>query len=430
MAPIYRRCGRRWSRAVAAACSGLLAVGSFSVALTASAASGPGSLAHAPRFRQALGQHVLADPYGVALDPKGDVWVADTGHDRIVEFAPSGRLMTSFSGRLDQPEGIAVDAAGHVWVADTGHDRVIEFSPTGRALATFGSPGTGRGELNQPVALAISPFGDVWVADQGNSRVEEFSAFGRFRTSIAVPTPAGVTLDNHGDIWVSSPSYTAGNSVYEFSPSGMRLRSFGTTQAAHGDLGDTGGIAVGPAGRIFVAQPDYGLVSVFSPSGRFYTEFGLQPSTANAGEDLEFPQGLAVTTKDQVWVADSGNNRIAEFGSAPGSGAPAAPAAPSSPSIPLIVGECLLALALVGLGWLLARRRPQAGPNALSGRTSSGNTASMPAIGHCRHCWGDCPGDCLLPGDEGRCIHQPFRVLPFRQRFRIGVRKLWRAMRG
>ena len=204
-------------------------------------------------------------------------------------------------------------------MADTGHDRVVEFSPAGRQIRTFGSAGSGRGELDQPVALTISPFGDVWVADQGNNRVEDFSAFGRFHASIPVPTPAGVTLDNYGDVWVSSPSYAPGNAIYEFSAAGKRLRSFGTTQAGLGDLGDTGGIAVGPAGRVFVAQPDYGLVSVFSPAGLFYTEFGLQQGAGKAGEDLEFPQGLAVTARGQVWVADSGHNRIAEFGSAPGS---------------------------------------------------------------------------------------------------------------
>ncbi len=339
----------------------MLAAFCIAAAPPAAASAGPGPLAHAPGFRLAFGQQVLDGPCGVALDPKGDIWVADTGHDRVTEFAPSGRLMTSFAGGLEQPEGIAVDATGHVWVADTGHDRIAEFSPSGREIRVLGSPGSGRGQLNQPVAIAISPFGDIWVADQGNSRVEEFSAFGRYRASIPVPTPAGVTLDNHGDVWVSSPSYAAGNAIYEFSPAGKRLRSFGTTQAGFGDLGDTGGIAVGPTGRIYVAQPDYGLVSVFSQAGSFYTEFGLQPGTGKAGEDLEFPQGLAVTARDQVWVADSGHNRIAEFGSAPGSGAPAAPAAPASPSIPLIVGECLLAMLLVGLGWYLARRPRAAG---------------------------------------------------------------------
>ena len=235
---------------------------------------------------------------------------------------------------------------------------MVEFSPVGRVLAIFGSPGGGRGQLDQPVALAVTPFGDVWVADQGNSRVEEFSASGHYRTSLAVPTPAGVGLDARGDVWASSPAYAPANSVREFSPAGHQLRSFGTTQAGYGDLGDPGGIAVGPAGRIYVAQPDYGLVSVFSPAGRFYTEFGLQPGTGQADEDLEFPQGVAVTATGQIWVADSGHNRVVQFGRVPGIPATGAPTAPANPSQPLIIGECLLALVIVGLGWHLARRRP------------------------------------------------------------------------
>ncbi len=178
----------------------------------AASAFTPSPLAHAPPFRHAFGQQALAGPGGVATDPVGDVWVADTGHDRVDEYSTSGRLLTTFGENLDSPAGIATDATGHVWVADTGHEggrggRVVEFSPVGRVLAVFGAPGRGHGQLDQPVALAITPFGDVWVADQGNSRVEEFSVIGRYRTSFAVPTPAGIGLDVHGDVWVSSPAY-------------------------------------------------------------------------------------------------------------------------------------------------------------------------------------------------------------------------------
>jgi phospholipase C len=282
----------------------------------ASAASQPDPLAHAPRFRRAAGQPALAGP-----------------------------------------AGLAVDRAGHVWVADTGHDRVAEFSATGRELAIVGSARGGPGRLSHPVALAVSPSGDLWVADQGHGRVVEFSAGGRYRTSFAVPTPAGVALDARGDIWVSSPGYAPASSVRQYSPAGHQLRSFGVTQAGYGDLSNPGGIAVGPGGRIYVAQPDYGLVSVFSPDGSFYTEFGLQPDLTQAGEDLEFPRGVAVAAAGQVWVADTGHDRIVQFGQAPGLPAADAPVAHGGPSLPLIIGGCLLALCLAGLGWYLTRRR-------------------------------------------------------------------------
>ena len=165
---------------------------------------------------------------------------------------------------------------------------------------------------------------------------------------------------------MSSPAYVPpGNSVREYSPSGRPLRSFGITQAGYGDLGNPGGIAVGPGGRIYVAQPDYGLVSVFSPAGRFYTEFGLQGELARAADDLEFPQDVAVAATGQVWVADSGHNRVVQFDRVPGAPVTGAPVVPSGPSWPLITGECLLALVIVALGWYLARRARSAGVSAV-----------------------------------------------------------------
>ena len=67
---------------------------------------------------------------------------------------------------------------------------------------------------------------------------------------------------------------------------------------------------------------------MFSPDGSFYTEFGLQPDPAQAGEDLEFPQGVAVAATGQVWVADTGHDRIVQFGRVPGPPAAGAPVAP------------------------------------------------------------------------------------------------------
>jgi phospholipase C len=359
---------------IAVACGGVLAAILAAILAAVQLASGPSALArpvtrafvvsrpdplvHAPRFRRTLGPQTLVQPAGVAVDPAGHIWVADTGHDRVVEFSSAGSVLAAFGKNLDQPAGIATDAAGHVWVADTGHERVVEFSSAGRMLAAFGSAMSGRGRLNHPVALAVTPFGDVWVADQGNGRVVEFSAVGGYRVSFAVPAPSGVALDARGDVWVSSPGYalTGGNSVREYSPAGHRLRSFGVTQAGYGDLSDPAGVAVGPGGWIYVAQPDYGLVSVFSPAGSFYTEFGLQPDPGRADEDLQFPQGLAIAATGQVWVADTGHDRVVEFGKLPGPPVTGAPVAPGGPSPLLIIGECLLVLAIAGLGWHLVRR--------------------------------------------------------------------------
>ena len=56
----------------------------------------------------------------------------------------------------------------------------------------------------------------------------------------------------------------------------------------------------------------------------------------------------------------------------------------------------------------------------------------MPAAGHCRHCYGDCPGNCLVPGLDGRCIHGAYPKLPVGRRLaRVRTRGFWRrVLRG
>jgi phospholipase C len=333
------------------ACAVLAAV----TAPAAFAAGGP--LAPAPGYDRSVGEHELSGPFGVAAEADGDIWVADTGHNRIAEFSSGGRYLAAIAGSLDQPEGIAIDAAGDIWVASTGSDQIAEFSASGTVLARFGSPGARPGQLNQPAALAVS-HGVVYVADQDNSRIEEFTTAGAYLDAISVTTPAGVAVDAKHDIWVSSPSYADGNTIDEFSPSGQRLTSFGTTQAGYGDLGDTGGIAIGPGGKIYVAQPDYGWITVFGRNGGFVTEFGLRSGA------LQNPQSLAVTSSGGVYVADSGTSRVAEFGPV---GAAPGPTLGRGPGTLLLIALALLAalLALAGMAWyLVSRRRTPAAPFA------------------------------------------------------------------
>ena len=325
----------------------------------------PGTLAPAPVYQRAIGARQLAGPFGVAATAGGDIWATDTGANRVTEFDPAGRQLRKIGAGLglDRPEGIALGAGGDLWVADTGHDRIVELSPAGRRLAAFGAKGSGTAQLDQPVAVAVSADGGtVYVADQNNNRIEEFTAAGGYLRSVSVPTPAGVALDAAGDLWVSSPSYASGNQVYEFSPAGAQLLAFGSTQASYGALGNISGIAVGPDGKIYLAQSDYNVISVFDADGSFQTEFGLQSDTARASENLAAPEGIAVTRSGDVLVADASNDRLVEFAPAPASAAAAlgaGSAAPRGPGRPLIIGLSLAALLLAAAGaWgVLAYRR-------------------------------------------------------------------------
>ena len=127
---------------------------------------------------------------------------------------------------------------------------------------------------------------------------------------------------------------------------------------AYGDLGDPGGHRGRPGRadlrRAAGLRPGVGV----QPGRALLHRVRPAAGPGQAGEDLEFPQGLAVTA---TGAGLGGRQRPQpDRPVRPGPGLPAtgAPAAPGSPSRPLIIGECLLALVIVGLGWYLARRRP------------------------------------------------------------------------
>ena len=336
----------------------------------------------------------LTEPFGVAAGPTGDIWVADRGSNRILEFSPSGKLITALApagaAALAGPEGLAVTAAGQVWVADTGRGRLVKLSAGGKVLAVAGQPGSGPGQLSGPAAVAVARSGDVYVADQGHSRVAEFSPSGGYLRSFPVAAPDGVAIDRAGHVWVSSAGYAVdavgidGNKVREFAAAGAAIRSFGTTQSGYGALSNPAGIAVGPAGQVYVAQPDFGWVTVFGRAGQYATEFGLPSGPGPAGRGLAFPQGLAVTAAGQVWVADSGNGRIAEYAPAGLAVSPPVPPPAAPTGLPWLV---LLPLALLVLLLLLllaarhsrARRRPAASDGADPG--GSAGTQAASAVG-------------------------------------------------
>ena len=88
---------------------------------------------------------------------------------------PAPTYKGTFAGGLSSPAGIAVDGKGDVWVTDSGANRIVEYSASGRVLREFGRSGSGNGELDDPTAIAVDASGNVYVADTGNNRAEEFN---------------------------------------------------------------------------------------------------------------------------------------------------------------------------------------------------------------------------------------------------------------
>jgi hypothetical protein len=239
------------------------------------------------------------------------------------------------AGQLKYPAavtfgGVAVDGSSDVYVADTDNQRIDEFSPTGSFIRAWGWGvsdgqarletctsscqtglfGAGAGELNYPKGIAVDQSGDVYVADLSNQRIDEFSSTGAF-----IRTWGWGVSDGQAHLETCTSSCQTG--LYGAGP---------------GQLNDPTGVAVDGSGDVYVTDLQNERVDEFSSTGSFTRAWGwgvsdgqarfetctssCQPGLYGAGAgQLNYPSGVAVDGSGDVYVADSGNQRIAEFSS-------------------------------------------------------------------------------------------------------------------
>jgi DNA-binding beta-propeller fold protein YncE len=125
----------------------------------------------------------------VAVDAAGDLYVAGYD-DRIQKFTGNGASITQWgtegtgNGQFEGPNGVAVDPSGNVYVADSPNNRIQEFTSDGTYVTQWGTSGSGNGQFHYPSGLATDAAGNVYVADHDNNRIQKFGL---------LPTPAKLT---------------------------------------------------------------------------------------------------------------------------------------------------------------------------------------------------------------------------------------------
>ncbi|MEY2573735.1 MAG: hypothetical protein QOJ87_1948 [Verrucomicrobiota bacterium] len=275
------------------------------------------------------GAALFYNPYGIAADAAGNLYVADTFNSTVRRVTPGGVVTTlaglagttgsadgtSANARFNQPQGIAVDGAGNVYVADSVNQTIRQITPSGVVTTLAGLAGTsgntdGVGSAARflvPQSLAIDGANDLYVADSGNNTIRKVTLSG------TVTTVAGVAGTNGS----ADGSGSAALFVY---PQGL---------------------AVDSLGNVFVADSGNDLVRKITPAAVATTIAGMPGTVGNSdgtGSAARFstPQGVAVNNTGKVYVADSNNNliRVCEVTTANASPTPSPSATPVQDASP------------------------------------------------------------------------------------------------
>ena len=176
-------------------------------------------------------------PTSVALDSKGDVYVADEYLNRITKYSRDGEFISKWGtagsgdGELNGPAGIAIDSADKMVIVDSKNNRVQKFTIDGKFISKFGSAGSGDGEFNLPWGIGLDKNDSIYIADWRNDRIQVFNADGQWQQSIGSTVdgigqfnrPNGVGVDGDGDIYVAD---WMNNRVQVFAPDGRFVTQF------------------------------------------------------------------------------------------------------------------------------------------------------------------------------------------------------------
>jgi YD repeat-containing protein len=270
------------------------------------------------------GSGQFSDPLGIAIDSSGNVWVVDSGNNRVEEFSPEGAYIKSVgskgSGKTEfkEPKGIAFSGK-NLYVSDYGNNRIEELSGSGTYLAEFGTKGSGNGQLDGPYGIAADPVaGDLYVTDSLNNRVQEFTTAGVFMTKFGsegtgtgqFKDPLGLTINNEGSVYVGDSGNSRVEAWGQVLAAPVYTSKVGTVGSENGQLKEPRGTAMAKNGNVYVLDTANNRVEEFSPTGTYLNKFGA--SGVEKG-DMSAPYAMAVDAKGDAWIADTGNDRIDEF---------------------------------------------------------------------------------------------------------------------
>ncbi len=222
----------------------------------------------------------------IAIDSKNNVFVAlsDFYHQLIQKYNSSGDFITQWGGRgsgngqFYSPNGLAVDSNDSVYVVES--NRIQKFSNIGTYIAQWGTAGSGNGQFDSASTITFDSNGNIYVVDTGNYRIQKFSSSGDYIAQWETPgkgsniiyVQSAIAVDSNGNVNVV---VNENNYIMKFTNSGDLIGLWGTPGSGNGQFKHISALAFANSGNMYVA--DYGnyRIQKFSSSGEYLGQWGM-----------------------------------------------------------------------------------------------------------------------------------------------------------
>jgi len=266
-----------------------------------------------------LSQFSVSGSTAIALDSYGDIYVGNGS--TIKKYNSSGVLLSQFGsvgtgdGQFSSLNGIAIDSSNNIYVADSGNNRVQKFDSSGNLISKFGSNGSDNGQFQN---LSRTPLASC-------TKVGASSGYYLYPPCWPITlSPSGLAIDSSGNIYVAD---AGNNRVQKFDSSGNYISQFGSVGSDNGQFNGPYGIAIDSSNNIYVTDTNNFRVQKFDSSGNLISKFG-----SNGSDNGQFgyipgfisrmyrltvgaysPHGIAIDSSNNIYVVDDTNYRIQKF---------------------------------------------------------------------------------------------------------------------
>jgi DNA-binding beta-propeller fold protein YncE len=261
-------------------------------------------------------------PMDLTVGHDGKLWVADTFHDRIIQFsmsAPENEFSLGSQGQnrgeFNLPMTIIADGQGNLYVLDSNNKRIQKFDPSFQVIQEIYPPNP---YIGNPSDLALDEKGNIYVVYplgylciyDANGNYQTMWTANDYQTPPIMVLPSHIAIDTTAQrIFMTTTQY---HQVEVFDYAGNRLKTWGTKGTKPGEFYYPNDILIDAQRNIYIADTSNHRIQKFDNDGNFIATWG---SLGFAAGYFNFPYALALDSTGNIYVADKSNNRIQQFDS-------------------------------------------------------------------------------------------------------------------